>query len=453
MTGLGRALRVAVVGAGPAGLYAAGHLLEAPGGTYLDGRLQRLVHHPVEVDVLDQLSTPWGLVRHGVAPDHPEKKLVQRVFEETASRNGFRFFGNISLGRDVTAAELTEWCDAVVYAVGAAGDTRLGIPGEDLEGSLSARALVAWYNGHPEAADLDPDLSGERAVVIGNGNVALDVARILSLPVEVLARTDIAAHALDALANSRIREVVVIGRRTQLHAAFNNPELEELGRLPGVDVAVERDELSHGLLDTLDATTRRKVETLRRYADHAGNGNARRIVLRFLAAPARILGTDRVTGIQLATNHAVREGDTVRVRPDGRQQNLAAGLVLRSIGYFGTPVPGLPFDEAQGVVPNDEGRVLDAGTPLPGVYVTGWAKRGPRGIIGTNKVCARDTVRSLLADLDRLPTATTLTAADVETVLRSRRPALVDQYDWLRRDAAERRAGRAAGRPRVKILD
>jgi len=447
-----RPTRVAVVGAGPAGMYAAGHLLEAPGGTYLDGRLQQLVSHDVEVDVLDRLPTPWGLVRHGVAPDHPDKKLVQRVFEETAGRRGYRFFGNVELGRDVSAAELSEWYDAVVFATGAAGDTRLRIPGEDLPGSISARAFVAWYNGHPDATDLDPDLSGERVVLIGNGNVALDIARILTLPVAELARTDIADHALSALSRSRIREVVIVARRAHLHASFNNPELEELGRLPGVDVVVEHDDLSYGLRDALDATVRRKVTTLQRYATKPQHGHERRIVLRFLSSPVRVLGDDRVTGIRLGTNRAVLDGDTVRTEPTGVEEDLATGLLLRSIGYFGTPMPGLPFDDHRGVIPNAAGRIIETGTPMPGRYVTGWAKRGPRGIIGTNKVCARDTVRSLLDDLERLPTARTLTAADVESVIRSRCPSVVDQQSWLIRDAQERRAGRAAGRPRVKIL-
>ncbi|MEU1204627.1 FAD-dependent oxidoreductase [Nocardia sp. NPDC005825] len=435
-------LRVAVVGAGPSGLYATGHLLEAPGGTYLDGRLQKLVDRPVEVDVFDRLSTQWGLVRHGVAPDHPEKKLVQRVFEETAARPGFRFFGRVEVGIHVSVEELRRWYDAVIFAFGAPGDSQLDIPGEALPGSIAARSFVAWYNGHPDAADLAPDLSHERAVIVGNGNVAMDVARILTLPVDELEKTDIAPAALTALASSRIREVVVLGRRGPDHGAFNNPELEELGRLPGVDVLVEGEVPEPA---GQGEATRRKLATLRTYAERPLAGHDKRIVLRFLGSPHEVLGTDRVTGLRIVHNR-IDEG---RVVPTEKITDLDTGLVLRSIGYFGTPLAGLPFDHDRGVVPNLDGRILVNGTPVPGLYVTGWAKRGPRGIIGTNKVCSRDTVRALLSDDLG---ARALPAAQVEAILRQRSADLVDHQTWLRLDAAERRAGRKLGRPRLKLV-
>ncbi|MET9213481.1 MULTISPECIES: FAD-dependent oxidoreductase [unclassified Nocardia] len=427
-------LRVAVVGAGPSGLYAAGHLLEGPGGTYLDGRLTALHTRAVEVDVFDRLPTQWGLVRHGVAPDHPDKKQVATVFEQIAARPGFRFFGNIEVGRDVLTRELAQWYDAVVYAVGATGDATLGIPGEDLPGCLAARAFVAWYNGHPDYSTAPIDLSGERAVVIGNGNVAMDVARLLTTPIDTLARTDIADHALDALRASRVREVVVLGRRGRQHGAFNNPELEELGHLPGVDLAVVHGEPEDSA--ALDPSTARKLRTLHDYATRPSTGAERRIVLRFQTSPLEVLGTESVRGL--------------RVRgPDG-DEVLDAGLVLRAIGYFGTPTPGLPFDHDRGVIPHTDGRI----TGVPGSYVTGWIKRGPRGIIGTNKKCARDTVRSLLADADAGALRPgTHTGEQVERALRERRPALVDQVGWLALDHHERAAGLAAGRPRVKVTD
>jgi ferredoxin--NADP+ reductase len=455
---MNRPLRVAVVGAGPAGMYAAGHLLEGPAGTYLDGRLRHIVDMPVEVDVFDALPTQWGLLRHGVAPDHPEKKLVQRIFEQNAARPGFRFYGNVEIGNDVHSGELADWYDAVVYAHGAAGDNRLGVPGEDLPGSLSARAFVAWYNGHPDYRDLEVDLSCERVVVVGNGNVALDVARILAAPVAALSATDVAEHARAALADSGVREIVVLGRRTCGHAAFHNPELEELAHLTDVDIIVEAGEPDIVPGDREhDRDTRRKVATLRRYAARPVSGSSRRIVLRFLGAPVAVVGHARVEGLLVARNDVERD-DTGRatVRPArGDAELLETGLVLRAVGYFGIPMPGLPYDDQRGIVPNAGGRVLSDGRPVPGRYVTGWAKRGPRGIIGANKKCARDTVLALIDDAraDRLPRAGTLTAEAVHAILRDRCPGAVDQAGWLRIDDRERRAGRAGGRPRVKLAD
>ncbi|MCE5291160.1 MAG: FAD-dependent oxidoreductase [Nocardiaceae bacterium] len=415
-------LRVAIVGAGPAGLYAASHLLEGPGGTYLNGQLHYLVHRPVEVDVFDRLVTPWGLVRHGVAPDHPEKKLVHTVFDALHHRPWFRYYGNVEVWRDIQPAELSSWYDAVIYAVGASGDNRLGIAGEDLPGSWSAREFVAWYNGHPEYRNADFRLDHKRAVVIGNGNVALDVARILTLPIADLERTDIAPHALATLRNSAVREVVLLGRRGPEHAAFSNPELEELGDLPGVDLVVDR-------ADVPEAATR-KLATLRRFAERPLHGHDRRIVLRFDTSPLEIRGRERVESVQ------VTGGDV-----------LDTGLVLRSIGYFGLPIDGIPFDTSRGVIPNEDGRVVG----LDRTYVTGWIKRGPRGIIGTNKKCARDTVRTLLADAST--TATSLPAMEVERRVRERRPDFVNAVGWLRLDDHERRLGRLAHQPRQKVCD
>ena len=452
---MSRPLRVAIVGAGPSGMYAAGHLLEGPGGTYVDGHLTSLVDQPVEVDVFDRLPTQWGLVRHGVAPDHPEKKLAQTVFEHIAARPGFRFFGNIEIGNHVRPQELSQWYDAVVYAVGASGDTAMGIPGEDLHGCLAARVFVAWYNGHPDYRDIEVDLSHERVVVIGNGNVALDVARILTTPIALLERTDIADHALEALRNSKVREVMLLGRRAHFHGAFNNPELEELGVLDGVDIIVEHGDLPdnhEAVLGELDATTRRKLATLETYANRPLAGHDKRIVLRFLTSPIEVLGEQRVAGLLVSRNHLERDDSgRLHVRPTSEEAVIDTGLVLRAIGYCGVPLPGLPFDERFGIIPNVEGRVRG----MPATYVTGWIKRGPRGIIGTNKKCARDTVRALLADArsDTLPNTGTLIATDVDRILRQRQPHLIDQLGWLHIDDKERAAGRAAGRPRIKITE
>ncbi|WP_246361203.1 NADP oxidoreductase [Haloechinothrix aidingensis] len=435
-------------------------MLEPPAGTYLDGRLVNLATCPVEVDVLERLPTPWGLIRGGVAPDHPEKKAITRVFDEVVRRPGFRFFGNVEVGRDVLPQELSAWYDAVIYAVGAAGDTHMGIEGEDLPGCYSAREFVAWYNGHPDHSDLDIDLSVERAVVIGNGNVAMDVARILTTPIDVLERTDIADYALAALRASRVREVIVLGRRGHLHGAFNNPELEELGELPGVDIVVEGEDLpgdGEVVLDDADAATLRKVDTLRRYAHRPIVGHPRRIVLRFLTSPVELLGHDRVEGLLASRNHLEHDPATgrLRARPTGEEAVIDAGLVLRAIGYFGTPIAGLPFDDHKGVIPSADGRVLDHGTPVPGTYVTGWVKRGPNGIIGTNKKCARDTVRSFWADAHagRLPRADTVDAPTVREIVKQRQPALVEYDGWKAIDHHERQSGQVLGRPRIKLTN
>jgi len=454
-----RPLRVAIVGAGPAGMYAAGHLLEGAGGTFLDGRLQHLVNRPVEVDVFERLPVPWGLVRHGVAPDHPDKKRVQQVYEDIAARPGFRYFGHVELGKHVSVAELGEWYDAVIYAVGASGDTALGIPGEDLPGSLSAREFVAWYNGHPDYRDLAVDLSAKRAVIVGNGNVAMDVARILSLSPEALAKTDSADHALEALRGSRIREVVVLGRRAPFQGAFNNPELEELGELPGVEIGVDAgaDGMeSHLFQSVMDDSSRRKMTALKCFSERRQHGYDRRILLKFMASPLEITGNGHVESLRIVRNRLERDGnDQWLAKATDQVEALDCGLVLRAIGFRGVAVPGLPFDAVRGVVPSVDGRVLRDGEAVPGQYVTGWIRRGPRGIIGTNKKCARDTVRAVLADADagRLPVAGTLDALTVERRIRERQPQYVNLAGWRRLDDAEVQAGRRQGRPRVKLTD
>jgi len=435
-------LRVAIVGSGPAGFYAAGHLLKAK-------------DLEVHVDVFDRLPTPWGLVRGGVAPDHPNIKAVSRVYEKTAALPGFRFFGNVNFGDDVTHDELADRYHAIVYATGAQTDRRMGIPGEDLKGSHSATDLVAWYNGHPEYHDLEFDLSVETAVVVGNGNVAMDVTRMLTTDPEELAKTDCADHALEALRESRVREVIVLGRRGPAQAAFTNPELLELRELTDADVFVDpRDcELDEHSAESLEAdgskTARKNVEILTGYSTDEPQGSERRIDLRFLVSPVEILGSERVEGVRIVRNELHRGDDgVVRPEPTDITDTIPCGLVFRSIGYRGVPLEGVPFDDRRGVVPNQGGRIGDGGE-----YVVGWIKRGPSGIIGTNKRDAQETVDALLEDAaaGRLLNPPDPDPDSLEQLLNERKPDHVTYSGWEAIDRAERAAGEAEGRPRVKL--
>lgn len=438
-------VRIAVVGSGPAGLYALEHLLN-----------RRDI--AVEVDVLERLPTPWGLVRAGVAPDHPEKKLiVDRHYTHFFNDPRVSFLGGVDVGSDVKTGELSTWYDAVVYATGADDDAALGVPGEDLSGCWSARELVAWYNGHPDFSHLRPDLLTQRAVIVGNGNVALDVARVLTIPVERLARTDIADHALAALGGSALREVMILGRRSPMEAAFHNPELEEFEHLDGVDVVVEDHHLIEAqvALNDLEWGARRKLQTLQRLARRPATAGNKRIVFRFLTSPAAIVGEDRVTEVRLTRNRLERDRDGVlRASPDAELRPVEAGLVVAAVGYRGSRIAGLPFDEALGVISHCAGRITDGGVALPGAYVTGWIKRGCRGVIGSNKRCARETIDNLFADVAAgLPVGGRPDRDLVMRALRERRPGLVTRRGWAAIDRAERTAGRAQQRPRVKVTE
>jgi ferredoxin/flavodoxin---NADP+ reductase len=444
-------LRVAIVGSGPAGFYAAGHLLKNKSHPDME----------VQVDVYDRLPTPWGLVRGGVAPDHPNIKAVSRVYEKTAAHPEFRFYGNVGYGTDITHEDLLDRYHAVLYAVGAQTDRRMEIPGEDLPGSWAATEFVAWYNGHPDYCDLEFDLSGERAVVVGNGNVAADVARMLALTPDELARTDVADHALEVLAESNIREIVVLGRRGPAQAAFTNPELLELGDMTDADVHVdprdvELDELSRAWLesDAASGTSRKNVEILTGYARREPEGKRRRIVLRFLTSPLEILGCDRVEGIRICRNTLRDEEGSLRACSTDTTEELECDIVFRSIGYRGVGVQGVPFDARTGTVPNEHGRILEAdGTPLRGEYVVGWIKRGPTGIIGTNKRDAQETVDAVLEDLDadRLNAPADPSRDALEELLDERKPDHVTYTGWEAIDRAEKGAGEPQGRPRVKL--
>jgi ferredoxin/flavodoxin---NADP+ reductase len=450
-------IRIAVIGSGPAGFYAAGHLLKATDAQ-------------VEVDMIERLPTPWGLVRSGVAPDHPKIKSVTRVYEKTASHPRFRYFGNVNFGEHVSREDVLAHYHAVVYATGSPADRPLGIRGEDLPGSHAATEFVGWYNGHPDHTHLEVDLlSAQRAVVVGNGNVALDVARMLVLAPDELAPTDTADHALEVLAASTVQEVVVLGRRGPAQAAFTNPELLELGELEDADVIVDPDELERALAvhdeaAEQDVTARRNVEILRSYAEREPKGHAKRIVLRFLMSPTALVADDsgRLGAVELVRNELVAgPSGALRAQATGETETIPAGLVFRAVGYRGIPLPDVPFDDRGAVIPNSEGRVLDpdTGAPCPGEYVVGWIKRGPSGVIGTNKRDAQETVDAMLADLVATNGGPPASAHDpssptpesVEALLRSRQPEIVSYAGWEAIDRHERALGESAGRPRIKV--
>lgn len=441
-------LSVAIVGAGPSGFYAAEALLKALPES--------------RIDLIDRLPTPYGLVRGGVAPDHPKIKSVTKVFDRIAAHPTVRYLGNVEVGRDTTPDELRAHYDAVIYAVGARSDRRLNIPGEDLPGSHAATELVGWYNGHPDYRGAAFDLTQTSAAVIGLGNVAMDVVRILSRRPEELATTDIAEHAARALAASRVQTVHVIGRRGPVQGAFTTPELRELGELPDVDVVVDPTDLELDPVSLIrlesgeDRTLQKNVEVLRGWAAREPTGAPRRIVFHFNASPVALLGPDRVSGITMVRNRLVadRRGG-VRAEPTGEMVEIPVGLVFRSVGYRGTAIPGLPFDTKLGVVPNQHGKVVEhegSSSAVPGIYVCGWIKRGPSGVIGTNKSCATETVEALLADAmaNRIPRAPGR-EVDLRSRLTARGVAVTEWTDWQRLNALEIARGVARGKPREKF--
>jgi ferredoxin--NADP+ reductase len=446
----GSPLRVAIVGSGPAGFYAAEHVLKRDGVS-------------AEVDMFDRLPTPFGLVRAGVAPDHPKIKSVIRVYEKTAAREGFRFFGNVEIGSDLTATDLEQRYHAVIYAYGSATDRQLGIPGEELRGSHSATAFVNWYNAHPDFADLEFDLSHERAVVIGNGNVAADVARMLALDREELSTTDTADHAIDVLAESGVREIVILGRRGPAQAAFTNPEVRELGEMKDADIIVDPaevdlDPVSREFLDSdeADPTNRRNVEILTDFSQREPEGKPKRIALRFLCSPVEIQGDGQVERLVIARNELHRdESGRIRARDSGERETIECGLIMRSIGYRGVGLEAVPFDDGRGTIANEGGRVVDpeSGEQRPGHYAVGWIKRGPSGVIGTNKKDAGETVDNLFADLEagRIGSPSDPDPESVLEMIGERCPECVTFRGWQAIDEAEQEAGRPHGRPRVKF--
>ncbi|MGD0197846.1 MAG: FAD-dependent oxidoreductase [Solirubrobacteraceae bacterium] len=438
-------LRVAIIGSGPAGSYAAGHLLRHSAAK-------------LHVDLFERLPTPWGLVRAGVAPDHPKIKSVTRVYEKTAAHDRLRWFGNVEFGRELTIEDLRMHYNAIIYAVGTPVDRALGIPGEELARSYAATDFVGWYNGHPDYSDSSFDLGGERVVVVGAGNVALDVARMLMLTQRELACTDVADHALEVLAASKVSEVLVVARRGPEQAAFTNPELLELAELSDADVEVHAEDLAlcNGMLDPgADGTARRNAEILREYAQRALEGKPRRVTLRFLLSPIAIEGEDgSVSAITLARNELVVAQDgSLRARATDERITIPAHAVFRAIGYRGTPLAGVPFDEERSVIANAGGRVIDESGVRRGEYVVGWAKRGPSGVIGTNKKDAADTIERLLEDLGggRLLAPEPISDAALAAYIHEHATGAIDYAGWERIDRHERALGEASGRPRVKL--
>jgi ferredoxin/flavodoxin---NADP+ reductase len=439
-------LRVAVIGAGPSGFYAAEALLKR--------------RDDVLVDLIDRLPAPFGLVRYGVAPDHQKMKSVTKLYERTASDPRVRFLGNVEIGNDLAIEELRRHYHATIFAYGAPGDRRLGIPGEDLAGSMSATDFVAWYNGHPDYETFDPPLDATTAVVVGVGNVAVDVTRILAKTSEELFESDIADHALEALRSSSVRDVVVLGRRGPAEAKFTTKELRELGELVDADIVVDPRDLdilpeSRAAI-ARDHIAQKNLEVLEEFARRAPTGKGRRIHLRFLVSPVELLPDE--SGTRLGT--VVIEKNRLEVRADGslsavgtgEREELDAQILLRSVGYRGAALGGVPFDERRDVIPNEGGRVLrtPGGEVVPGWYAAGWIKRGPTGVIGTNKACAMETVDALLAD--RLPQPADPRASSVDALLAERGVRVIDYACWSRIDQAELVAGEKAGRVRVKLV-
>jgi len=451
LPGEGSLLRVAIIGAGPAGFYTAEHLLK-----------QKQSH--IDVDLYDRLPTPYGLVRGGVAPDHQKIKSVTKAYERTAKKSGFRYFGYVEFGTDINLDDLKKHYHQIVFATGTQAGKLLKIPGAELDGSHAASDFVAWYNGHPDYRIFDFDLSQENVAVIGVGNVALDVARILCLTPDELHRTDIADYALEALSNSNIKKVYVLGRRGPAQAAFTNPEIKELGQLEDTSVWVPLaeatlDSLSQADLDERhDQATLRKVELIQAYTNGHEAGKSRQITLRFLVSPVEILddGNGQVSGIRIVKNKLTKtEAGTLRPQPTDQFEEIPIGLAFHSIGYRGLPLPGVPFNENWGVIPNQSGRVIDPqnDAAIPGLYTAGWIKRGPSGVIGTNKLDASETVKCMLEDLENgiINNPPLPTASDAEEMVRRNQPEYIVFDEWLHLDEIELERGREEDRPRVKF--
>jgi ferredoxin--NADP+ reductase len=444
-----RPLRVAIVGAGPAGFYAAEAMLKRP----------NLV---CTIDFFNRFPTPFGLVREGVAPDHQSIKAVTRVYDKIAGDSRVRYFGNVTFGSDIRHEDLKPLYDQIVYAVGAQTDRRMNIPGEDLVDSYPATAFVGWYNGHPDYCDMRFNLEHERAIVVGNGNVAMDVARILVTEPDELAKTDMADYAIEALRKSKVREVVMLGRRGPAQAAFTNAELKEFGELTGVKVVVDPADLQLDKESEADLAedkiAARNVGILREFAARTDWQGERAIQMRFLVSPVEIIGDERgeVEAVKIERNRLELDSNGgLRARGTGVFETLDAGMILRSVGYRGVPLHGVPFDEASFTVSNIAGRVVHAttGDAIRGEYVVGWAKRGPSGVIGTNKPDAVSTVAAMVEDLPELPGIPDANRdpSRIEVLLRQRKPDYVTYAGWKVLDAYEVKRGAEQGRPRIKV--
>ncbi|MDP2654252.1 MAG: NADP oxidoreductase [Candidatus Omnitrophota bacterium] len=440
-----RPLRVAVIGSGPSGFYATETLL-----TSLDLK--------VSVDIFDRLPAPYGLVRYGVAPDHPKIKNVVKIYEKTADNPAVSFLGNVHVGKDILIEEIRRFYDAVIFTCGAQSDRQLGIPGETLDGCHSATEFVAWYNGHPDYRQKTFDLSHETAAVIGQGNVAMDVSRILCKTVEELKGTDIAKHALEALAESKIKEVHVIGRRGPIQAAFTPVEIREFGDLADCDPVLDpaylkiRPESEIELEDPTNLQAKKNFEVLKSFSARPPSQKQKRFIIHFHKSPQKLLGSGRLNKLVLEKNRLVGPPGKQQAEGTGVFEEMACGLVLYSIGYRGVPIPGIPFDTKKGTFSNIEGRVMEGGHAIPGLYCAGWIKRGPTGVIGTNKPDSVMTVQKILADLPQLKPCETPDSGAVKKLLKEREIRVVSFPDWKKIDAAEIEFGKTAGKPREKFV-
>jgi ferredoxin--NADP+ reductase len=437
-----RPLRVAIIGSGPAGFYAVSALFSA--------------QISVTVDLFERLPTPFGLVRAGVAPDHPKTKSILRVFDKLANREGFSFWGNVHVGRDVSLDELRAHYDAIIFATGVEIPLELGIPGEGLMGCHAADEFVGWYNGHPDYYDASFDFSSESAVVIGQGNVAADVVRMLLRPVDELRSTDISSRALDVLAESRVREVYLIGRRGPVQAKFTQQELEELGELTDCGVSLEPGALDLEPLSRAELeepknfNAKRNMTVFKSFANMEPSLKSKRLNIRFLRTPCEILGVERVESIKLEKNRLEGQPHNLKARGEGSFENIPCGLVFSAIGHKGVSIPKVPFDEKRHVIPNEAGRVLVDGVVAPGFYVVGWIKRGPSGLIGTNKADGIETVDNLIADLPSLRPCPSPDSAPLKQLLSERGVRVIGYDDWRRIDEVETAEGEARGKLREK---
>lgn len=442
-------LRVAIIGSGPAGFYTVSNFLKN----------KELV---VEFDMYDRLPTPFGLVRAGVAPDHQKDKSVQKAYDKSAQLPNFRFFGNVEYGSDVTMKDLRKHYHQVMFSTGAPFDRNLGIPGEDLDGCFSATEFVAWYNGHPDFADRKFDLSQENVVIIGVGNVAIDVARMLCKTHDELSVTDVADHALLALKDSKVKNVYILGRRGPAQAAFTPPEIKELGEFEDADVTVPLEEskvdaASLALIEN-DKNAIKNINFISEYAERTIQGKSRLLTIRFLVSPLEVIGEDgKVKSVKVVKNKLVENQDgTFRPVATEETENIPAGLIFRSVGYKGKPLPDIPYNENSGTIMNDSGRVIEAdGTPVCGLYTAGWIKRGPSGVIGTNKTCAQETVARMIEDIGigkvNIPEDPSIGGA--EDLINGIDSAVVTYPEWQNIDRSELQRGEAQGRPRVKYTD
>lgn len=436
-------LRTAIVGSGPSGFYTMEALIRS--------------EPAVLVDMFERLPSPFGLVRSGVAPDHPKLKSAIRVYEKLARSPEFRFLGNITVGRDVSVDELTRCYHAVVFTCGAETDRRLGIPGEDLPGSHAATEFVGWYNGHPDYRHLQFDLSGDTAVVIGQGNVAVDVCRILAKTADELRHSDIAGHALEVLAESGIRNIHMIGRRGPAQAKFTHQELREFGELADCEPVVDPADLQlneasrEELADRNNRANLKSFEVLQAFAARPPPTSRRRCCFHFLKSPVELKGAGRLEQVVLVKNRLEGKPSEQVARPTGESEELACGLLFRSIGYRGVPIPGVPFDDRRGVFPNRDGRIVDGERPVPGLYAAGWIKRGPTGIIGTNRADSVSTVNSLLEDLPTFGNTAKPGADGLTEILKKRGIRVVSYADWQKIDTAEIHRGEPEGKPREKF--